>query len=426
MASPTLQTMNPPAAAPSLPEKLRLAAFLSHPTQLHIPWFKALAARPDLSFKAFFFSRCGMDLYPDKDFRHTFQWDISPVQGYDHEFLPTVPPFQDTYHGRLRLNFGIRRAVRSAPWDAIVNISYSCPANWLVWRQAQAGGIPLVYQSDSNLLTPRALWRRLVKEIPLRIFFQRIQIFLSCGDFNEKYLLRYGAPPENIWPCPIPLDVRRYQACQAAPDWKDKTDALRRKYQISPEDQVVIFCGKIIAYKRPFDLIQALAKLNLARVKALFIGSGPLEPEIKKALPGQVRVAGFINQSEIPHYFGVGSVLVLPSEHDAHPAVVTEAMSLGLPCIITDRCSCYGPHDVLRPGENGLVYPVGDVEALAGCLKLLLRDDLPLYQRMAARAKELAATQDAAVAAEALVAAVRDFLGRPRETPGPSRSRMRS
>ena len=402
--------MNLELPLPVTPEKLRIAAFLSHPTQLHIPWFKALGARPDLEFKAFFFSRRGLDIYFDKDFRQTFQWDCSPVAGYDHEFLPTVPGLKDTYIGRLRLNFGVRQAVRSTPWDAILNVSYAFPNSWIVWREAHALGIPLLFQSDSNLLMPRSWWRRAVKEFPVRFYFKGISILLSCGDFNEAYLRRYGGSTPKIWPCPIPIDVQRYQSCQAAADWKDKTDAIRRKYQIAPEDQVVIFCGKIIDYKRPLDLIHALRKLNLDRVKTLFIGSGPLEAAVHKALPEQVRMAGFINQSEIPYYFGVGAVLALPSEHDAHPAVVTEAMSLGLPCIVSDRCCCYGPHDLLRPGENGLVYPVGDVAALAKGLKLLLRDDPALYQRMSLRARELAATQDAAVAAEALVAAVRSYL----------------
>lgn len=401
--------MNSSPPVPFFPEKLRIAAFLSHPTQLHIPWFKALGARPDLDFKAFFFSRRGLDAYSDADFRHTVHWDISPVSGYDHEFLPTLPGLPETYLGRLRLNRGLRRAVRSAPWDAILNVAYSYPSNWIVWREARARGIPLIYHSDSNLLKPRPWWRRAFKEIPIRFYFQGISIFLACGDFNEEYLRRYGAPPQSIWPCPIPLDVQRFQSAQAAPDWKDKTAAVRRQYRIAPEDKVVIFCGKIIAYKRPFDLTQALAKLNLPNLKALFLGSGPLEAEVEKALPGRVRATGFVNQSEIPYYFGVGSLLVLPSDHDAHPAVVTEAMSLGLPCLVTDRCGCYGPHDLLRPGENGLVFPVGDVDALARALKLLLVDDLFLYQRMSARARELAPTQDAAMAAEALVRAVRDY-----------------
>jgi glycosyltransferase involved in cell wall biosynthesis len=429
MALPTIPTMNPQSPTPVSPEKLRIAAFLSHPTQLHIPWFKALGRRTDLAFKAFFFSRVGMDVYQDKDFRHSFQWDNFPVQGYDHEFLPSVPGLPDTYLGRLRLNLGIRRAVRSTPWDAILNVAYSYPSNWVVWREARAGGIPLIFQSDSNLLKPRPLWRKAIKAIPVRYYFQGLSIFLSCGDFNEQYLRRYGARPQNLWPCPIPLDVERYRRCQAAPDWQDKLEAVRRKCRIAPEDKVVVFCGKIIAYKRPLDLIQALRKLDLDRVKILFIGSGPLSAAVQKALPDQVRKAGFINQSELPYYFGVGSILVCPSDHDAHPAVVTEALSLGIPCIVSDRCGCYGPHDVLRPGENGLVYPVGNVDALAQALKLLLVDDPALCRRMSVRAQELAATQDAAVAAEALVAAVRDFLGQNRvmdRDPAPALRRVPS
>lgn len=56
------------------------------------------------------------------------------------------------------------------------------------------------------------------------------------------------------------------------------------------------------------------------------------------------------------------------------PNSLLEAMSLGLAVVSTD-CPCGGPAEVIRDGENGLLIPVGDTEALALALLRLMRDE---------------------------------------------------
>jgi glycosyltransferase involved in cell wall biosynthesis len=404
--------MTNPAPPPAAAKPLQVAAFFIHPTQHHAPWFRALAAREEIYFKVYYFSRHGVTASHDQDFGQVFQWDVPLLDGYDHEFLPTLPGLDPNYSGMLRMNLGIGAALNSRPWDAVLNPSYTFLINWAIWLQALRRGIPQIYHSDSTLVQPRALWRRLFKELPVRVYFQGLAMFLSSGDNNRAYLHRYGVSDQVITPCPIPVDISRFQKCRAAPDWEARLQTLRDQYRLRPDDRIAVFCGKIEDRKRPQDLAAAVLRLDSPRVKALFIGSGPLAPTLQQTHPEKVIVTGFVNQSQIPYHLGLGHLLVMPSSFDPHPIAVTEAASLGLPAVISDKCGCAGPHDILRPGENGLVYPVGEVDALARNLKLLLLDDLPLYQRMAARALELAATQDVSVAAEAVIRSLQSFRRR--------------
>ena len=55
------------------------------------------------------------------------------------------------------------------------------------------------------------------------------------------------------------------------------------------------------------------------------------------------------------------------------PNSLIEAMSLGLACISTD-CPCGGPKDLINDGENGLLVPVGDKDAMAPAIRKLLED----------------------------------------------------
>jgi len=70
------------------------------------------------------------------------------------------------------------------------------------------------------------------------------------------------------------------------------------------------------------------------------------------------------------------SVFVLCSQHEGFPTVLLEAMASG--CAVVSSDCRYGPREVLAPSATepaaGLLYPVGDVEALSEHLRNLLGD----------------------------------------------------
>jgi glycosyltransferase involved in cell wall biosynthesis len=67
---------------------------------------------------------------------------------------------------------------------------------------------------------------------------------------------------------------------------------------------------------------------------------------------------------------------------------VNEAMACGLPIVISDMVGIYGEGDILRSGENGFVYPVGDIDALAKALDALAESET-LRRRMGMRSLEI-------------------------------------
>jgi glycosyltransferase involved in cell wall biosynthesis len=106
----------------------------------------------------------------------------------------------------------------------------------------------------------------------------------------------------------------------------------------------------------------------------------------------------------MPMALSVCDVVVVPSERDAHPLAVTEAQCLGVPVVLSDRCGCYGPSDVFRDQECGLLYPCGDVRSLAGALVRLM--DRPSERAcMGKRARELADLQSVGKTASDFLAA---------------------
>lgn len=152
----------------------------------------------------------------------------------------------------------------------------------------------------------------------------------------------------------------------------------------------MLFAGKLEATKRPFDLLKAVTLLPpglRARITVLMVGAGPLDHSLRnQADAAGLRViwAGFLNQTEIPAAYGVADVLVLPSYHETWGLVVNEAMACGVPAIVSSQVGC--AEDLVRQGETGLVFPMGDVSSLADAIAILATNrDLRVAMGEAAR-----------------------------------------
>jgi glycosyltransferase involved in cell wall biosynthesis len=173
--------------------------------------------------------------------------------------------------------------------------------------------------------------------------------------------------------------------------WMAHREQLKIGLGFSPNMPVIIFSGKLIQRKRPMDLLHAYAGLVEKGIVAglLFIGEGELRPALEQLVRERgltnVRIAGFQNQTQLPRYYAVGDVLVLPSQFDPWGLVVNEAMLFSMPVIVSDQVGA-GP-DLVQDSETGYTYPVGDVMQLQALLKqLLLNTDL--RQRMGQAAQE--------------------------------------
>lgn len=386
-------------------ERLSLAVFISHPIQHFSPLFKELAQLVDLHvfYYSDFAQKSGQ---VDPGFSVPVQWDVPLLDGYEYTFLEPVPWQTQSYLGRWRQNRGIWGKMARRSWDGVLLFGYSCPSDWIVWLGAVLMNIPILLISDSELLHGRPLVKMTLKEVPVRLFYSRLRVFLAVGDNNKSYALRYGIPEDKIRPAVLPVDIRRFRGMTELSDVTVRLDGLRRKYDIPPHSKIILFCGKLVDYKRPMDLAQALNKLDVGQgVIGLFVGDGTLKQQVLNVGGEHVRVTGFVNQNEIPLHYLLGDVLVVPSERDPHPLVVTEAACLGIPSIVSDRVGCVGPTDVVRENESGLVYPCGDVTQLAEMLKMILLDD-EVRVRFGKRALEISETQSPQAAANKIHAAM--------------------
>lgn len=388
----------------------RFAAVISHPIQHYAPIFRELARVPGMQVRALFFAAQGAEPTFDPAFGRTFAWDVPLLEGYEHQFLgEQVWLGVWGSRGKLPIVTGLEAFRPHALWIHGYG-NHSCRSA-LRWASGRAATLMF---GDSELLRPRAWWRRAAKQVVLRRWFARCDAFLTIGDNNEAYYARYGVPAEKMFRGACPIDVGRFQDAVAAADRPSRAE-MRTRYGLPQDAVVVVFSGKLIPLKRPGDLVLAMAELGRRGIPAcaLFVGDGPLRPELEQqvqslGLQDRVRFTGFVNQREIPLVLECADLLAVTSDRDAHPLAVTESMAVGHPVVVSDRVGCVGPTDSARPGVNATVYPVGQIDALADALQTLIQDGA-LRGRMGRASLELVQQQDVPVTVAAVLRALQSL-----------------
>lgn len=279
------------------------------------------------------------------------------------------------------------------------------------WLAASWCQLPLIVRGESNAKRGRAGWKRLIHHWLLSIPDR----FIAIGKSNLGFYRRSGVKDSKVEFGPYFVDNSFFAAQAGATD----RPAQRRSWGIDDGDVCLLFAGKFESKKRPFDLLAAVASLPAAirrSLVVLLVGAGPLEAALRaqaEAAGLRVTWAGFLNQRAIPAAYASADLLVLPSDHgETWGLVVNEAMACGVPAIVSDQVGC--ADDLVRPGKTGLVYPMGDVAALAKSIEMLATN--PELRREMGEAARTVVTTEYTIqrTVDAIIDAVHSLTGRTR------------
>src|SRR5262249_2060919 len=147
---------------------------------------------------------------------------------------------------------------------------------------------------------------------------------------------------------------------------------LRVKMSIDSKQPVALFAGRLVDFKRPFDLIEAAELLAQRgrKIELLIAGSGPLENDVRERARRSgisAHFLGFQNQSAMPAIYAAANVLVLPSTAaETWGLVANEALACGISIIVSDASGC--APDLAGDGSCGRVYPMGNTIELVDAL----------------------------------------------------------
>jgi len=309
-------------------------------------------------------------------FEREFDWDVPILEGYEHRWLRNVA--QAPSVGR----FGgcdtpdVVDALALGRFDACVVLGWYLKSYLQAIRACLRLNVPVFLRGDSQLADSRGLARRVAKYIPYRYLLRRVDGHLYPGVRNRDYLMYYGVDESRLFFVPHSVDDMWFSRQARHAVAEGKTDDLRRQMRLSEGTPVALFVGKLIEKKRPADFVDGLASLaeRGRDVQGVIVGSGALQGELEgRALHHGVRVAfaGFRNQSELPAYYALSDVLVLPSDaRETWGLVVNEAMACGLPAVVSHEVG--SAPDLVDEEHTGLSFACGDVGALSEAVGRIL------------------------------------------------------
>ena len=361
------------------------------------------ARHPDLDVTAHFIGREGAT-----------RALASNVQVREH----SAPPPTTAWVERLGLRVPVRASL--LPYQAklakqlagadVVHTTYTMMSFALTAvAVARLRGIPLVHSHQTQVPQHAEAY---VQDALERVFGRR-----SCGEAVARFVRRalesqarwyfrrcsriLVSAPADYAKLPAGFPAKRVaylgrgiDTAVFDPAHRDRA-RLRARFGIAEDEPVVLFVGKLMPDKNVLTLAHALQSLAAEgeRFTLLLCGEGDQRREVEALLGPHVIAAGVQRHDTLPWIYASADLFAFPSTAEVYAQVVVEAMSSGLPPVVSAREGAC--QHIAHAGDDGIVVDGDDPAAWARALRGLLRDP-ELRRRIgaAARARIVSSASD--------------------------------
>lgn len=283
------------------------------------------------------------------------------------------PPPADSIVGKLRANWGrvhiLRTALRELQPD--VMLSFMEATNVLAILAAGPLKLPVVVAErtdpSQHLHNVPPMWR-----LGRRILYKRAQAVVAQTSGAASWLRTECRCAVEV----IPNALRRLPAPVATrQDW-------------------IVSAGRLEPVKG-YDIVMAAFARVCAKApgwRLIIAGEGKLNQSLRQlaadlGIEGRTDFVG--HRTDIERLLGEAAIVALASRYEGFPNVLLESLGMGAAVIATDCKS--GPAELISNGENGLLVPVDDVDAMADRMARLIAND-GLRGRLGTRALEARST----------------------------------
>ena len=241
---------------------------------------------------------------------------------------------------------------------SLVHAHWAFPAGLIGLAAARLTGKPFlltIHGSDQRLAAERGGLAAKAFSIAARGANRVISVSTPISD----YLLKIGVSADRIFTRPLGVDPGIFHP--AAPPEEDHSDSF-----------TVLSTRNLLPLYRLGDLLRAasIVKDRLPGLKLVLAGEGAERANLERmgrelGLTGILHFAGRLPQQAIARLLAEASVYVSTSPAEGTSVSLLEAMAAGCTPVVVDISS---NRAWVEPGVNGLLFPAGDIERLAGSL----------------------------------------------------------
>ncbi len=225
-----------------------------------------------------------------------------------------------------------------------------------------------------------------------RFLATRTNGFIATSKEELEHLIGIGIDSHKIHLIPNAIDVKRVHLDRVA---------IRKRLNLSEDRTLIGFVGRLSKQKNPTMLLDSfrIVAERFPEVDLVVIGKGDFERQaIRRAahlgLEKRVQWLGFQDGGESIAAF---DILAIPSLYETGPIVMLEAMTAGVPVVITDVGSA---SVTIENGKSGFIVPVGATQQFADRISELvakpdLRHSFSYESRLTSKKINLASMVDA-------------------------------
>jgi glycosyltransferase involved in cell wall biosynthesis len=200
---------------------------------------------------------------------------------------------------------------------------------------------------------------------------QWIGYAIPGGSRQAAFFRQYKVPEAKILISHMTVDTEKIRNTITPP---------KREFRAAkgiPQDQILfVFVGRLLAQKGIDTLLQAfeIVQKDSPHSALVIVGDGPERgwvEQVAAKYPGRVWVVGREGSAGVISWLRASDAFVLPSRDEHWGLVVNEAMTCGLPVIVSDVCGCVD--DLVLPERNGMIFPVDNAGKLAEAMLQLAK-----------------------------------------------------
>jgi len=214
---------------------------------------------------------------------------------------------------RIPLQPGLVKVLRSTQPDLILADGFFQWTYGALWMRL-FHGIPLVMCYEGTRHTERNAG--FLRTGYRRLAARAIDRIVCNGSLSREYIEQLGFPKEKIGIGNMAADIQRFEA-QALQPSQSAREALRQ--QLGVEGKILLFVGRLVPVKGLDKLLEGWKRAFGAGQGAtlLIVGEGPQKKELQAYCRanrlGNVRFAGAVDHQEIPTYFSLADVFIIPT-----------------------------------------------------------------------------------------------------------------
>lgn len=172
---------------------------------------------------------------------------------------------------------------------------------------------------------------------------------------------------------PNSINPQNYCATVSTPE---EIAALRESLGVQPDEQMILFVGRVVEEKRVFELVDILDSVfeKTQKSKAVIVGDGAALKYMKKLVSvshnaDRFVFTGFIDNSLVHKYYEAANLFVSPSLSEMHSMTILEALTTGMPIVVRKDTSY---NDTVIDGFNG--YQADTDEEMSEAIIRVLED----------------------------------------------------